>query len=104
MTVAPSAAEFKWTLKGQCTCNKTVHSGKMRPYLSILTLIYCKYSNLRKKGKDIHSQVTQVCEWLLLCLHYFVGRDKATVGIRPRTAVRGGNCPQNCPQSNKAES
>ena len=28
----------------------------------------------------MHSQVTQVYFRLLLCLHYFVGRDKATVG------------------------
>ena len=28
----------------------------------------------------MHSQVTQVYFQLLLCLRYFVGRDKATVG------------------------
>ena len=28
----------------------------------------------------MHSQVIQVYFWLLLCLRYFVGRDKATVG------------------------
>ena len=28
----------------------------------------------------MHSQVTQVYFWLLLCLRHFVSRDKATVG------------------------